>query len=176
MWISKYRVIRTDQARFLRERAARWEDRRLNVYSDYARSLKAIISLTFRVSAHFGNDPNPHPLKPEDAAPQLGTASEYRDLAWETLLLLGTPDAVEAAHEWAVTVAEMERFAQERTHDPDGWSAFLDKQRAARERYYEAARRDIALPSGHTGRWRVMSSKQPLNGPTTGPHHPTTGR
>ena len=37
-------VVRSDRARFHRERAARWEERRLAVYSDYARTLKKTIT------------------------------------------------------------------------------------------------------------------------------------
>jgi hypothetical protein len=54
-------VALSDRARFRREQAARWQDRRLSVYSDYARAVKATITVTFRLAAHFGNDPHPYP-------------------------------------------------------------------------------------------------------------------
>ncbi len=54
-------VVRSDRARFLRERTARWQERRLSVYSDYARSLKQTVTLTYRVASHLGADPHPHP-------------------------------------------------------------------------------------------------------------------
>ena len=37
-------LVRSDQARFRREEAARWEERRLAVYSDYARSVKKTVT------------------------------------------------------------------------------------------------------------------------------------
>ncbi|MYW20578.1 hypothetical protein GT039_34690, partial [Streptomyces sp. SID2955] len=68
-------VVRSDRARFRREEAARWEERRLAVYSEYARTLKRAVTLTYRVAAHLGNDPHPHPLSPDEAAPLLAQAA-----------------------------------------------------------------------------------------------------
>ncbi|MFD7872744.1 hypothetical protein ACFV5G_01210 [Streptomyces sp. NPDC059766] len=48
----------------------------------------------------------------------------------------------------------MERFVRDRIGDPDGWSALLENQRVAREKYYATARRDVALPPGHSGRFQ----------------------
>ncbi|MFG2503344.1 hypothetical protein ACGFSB_34690 [Streptomyces sp. NPDC048441] len=148
-------ITRGDRARFEREQAARWEERRLTVYTDYARVLKQAVTLAYRVSAHFGNDPHPHPLSPDEAAPQLARAADARDPAGEALLMLGTPDVVERARVWVVTVIEMEHFLREGTRDPDAWSGLLERQRTSREGYYAAVRRDLALPPGHSGRWQL---------------------
>lgn len=146
-------VVRSDRARFRSETAARWEERRLAVYADYARTLKTSVTLTYRVAAHLGNDPHPHPLSPEEAAPAQAEATLARDPAGEALLLLGSTDVVEKARAWVVTVLEMERFLRERTRDPDAWQALLERQRAGREGYYTAVREDLALPPGHAARW-----------------------
>lgn len=107
------------------------------------------------MAAHLGNDPHPHPLSPEEAAPQLADASDARDSAGEALLMLGGPEVVEKAREWVVTVMDMERSLRDRSHTPETWSAMLAQQRAARHAYYAAVRRDLALPSGHAGEWSV---------------------
>ncbi|MFG2195497.1 hypothetical protein [Streptomyces sp. NPDC048639] len=151
-------ITRGDRARFRREEAARWDERRLSIYSDYARSLKKSVTLTYRIAAHLGNDPHPHPLSPEEGAPQLAAAAEGRDPSGEALLMLGTADVVEKARAWVVVVMEMEAFLRHRTQDPGAWSDLLLKQRAAREGYYGAVRRDLALPPGHTGQWRLPSA------------------
>ncbi|NWF26566.1 hypothetical protein HW130_09815 [Streptomyces sp. PKU-EA00015] len=148
-------ITRGDRARFRREQAARWEERRLAVYSDYARSLKKSVTLTYRVAAHLGNDPHPHPLSPEDAAPLLAAASDARDPSGEALLMLGSRDVVQKAREWVVVVLEMESFLREGRRAPDAWSALLAKQRAARETYYAAVRDDLELSPGHSGRWEL---------------------
>jgi hypothetical protein len=150
-----------DRARFQRENTVRWQDRRFAVYSEFARSVKATVTVTFRLAAHFGNDPHPHPLAPDEAAAQLAAAGDPRDMAWEAMLLLGAPDVVDAARQWFVPVADMERFVQDQTRDPDRWSALLDRQRTARTAFYSAARRDLALPPGHPGRRLPTTANQP---------------
>ncbi|MEU1333790.1 hypothetical protein [Streptomyces sp. NPDC005865] len=148
-------ITRGDRIRFRREQAARWEERRLTVYTEYARVLKQTVTLTYRVAAHLGNDPHPHPLTPEEAVPHFTQAADARDPAGEALLMLGAPDVVDEGRAWVLTVIAMERFLREDTHDPEAWTALLERQRTARGAYYAAARRDLALPPGHSGRWPV---------------------
>ena len=68
-------VVRGDRVRFQREQAARWEERRLKVYGEYARTLKKSVTLAYRAAAHFGNDRHPHPLTPQEAEPLLAEAT-----------------------------------------------------------------------------------------------------
>jgi hypothetical protein len=146
-------VVRGDRVRFRREQAARWEERRLVAYADYARALKKSVTLTYQVAAQLGNDPHPHPLSSQEAAPLLAEATIARDPSWEALLLLGNPEVVEKARAWVVTLLEMEQFVRRETRDPDAWQALLEQQRASREGYYTAVRNDLALPPGHSARW-----------------------
>ncbi|MFG2417730.1 hypothetical protein ACGFWD_01535 [Streptomyces sp. NPDC048448] len=148
-------IVRGDRARFRREQTARWEERRLSVYADFARSLKRTVTLTYRVAAHLGNDPHPHALSHEEAAPLLAEAAEAGDPAGEALLLLGAPAVVEKARAWAVVVMEMERFGRERTRAPEAWQALLQRQREAREGYYAAVRADLALSADRPPAWQV---------------------
>ncbi|MFI6490194.1 hypothetical protein [Streptomyces sp. NPDC050564] len=148
-------IVRGDRARFRRERVVRWEERRLAVYADYAQCLKKTITLTYRVAAHLGNDPHPHPLSAEEAAPLLAEAADAGDPAGEALLLLGTPAVVAKARAWVVIVMDMERFLNEGTRDPEAWQALLERQRLGREAYYSAVRDDLALPSGRPAPWQV---------------------
>ncbi|MFJ7073855.1 hypothetical protein [Streptomyces sp. NPDC098781] len=146
-------VVRGDRVRFRRERAARWEERRLAAYIDYARALKKSITLTYQVSAHLDNDPHPHPLSLQEAEPLFAEAMVARDPAWEALLLLGSPQVVEQARSWVLTLIEMEQFVRQDARDPAAWRALLERQRASRDGYYTAVRDDLALPPGHSARW-----------------------
>jgi len=148
-------IVRGDQARFHRERAARWEERRLEVYAEYARTLKKSVTLTYRVASHLGNDPHPHPLSPTEAAPLLAEATVDRDPSGEALILLGSPLVVDKARAWVGAVMEMERFMRAETHDPGAWRELMERQRAGREGYYAAVRDDLALPPGHSARWPI---------------------
>lgn len=75
--------------------------------------------------------------------------------------MLGTSDVVEKAREWVVVVMEMEGFLRDRTHSAETWSAMLKRQRAAGEGYYAAVRRDLTLPPGHSGEWRLVPTQTP---------------
>jgi hypothetical protein len=140
-----------DRSRFHREQLAQWRAQRLVTYTDYSRALKATVSVTFRASAHLGNDPNPHPLTPDEAAERLRGEYDARDIGWEAMLLLGAPQVVEAARSWFHVVSRMERFVQDEIRDPDAWRQLLEEQRRSRSAFYAAARRDLALPPGDGG-------------------------
>ncbi|MBP5859671.1 hypothetical protein QBA57_03645 [Streptomyces scabiei] len=148
-------VMRGEQVRFRRERESRWEERRLAVYADWARTVKQSVTLAYRVASHLGNDPHPHPLSPEEAAPLMAEATAARDPSGEALLLLGSPEVVEKARAWVVTVMRMEEFLRGGTLDPAAWQTLLERQRAGRDAYYTAVREDLALPPGHAGRWQL---------------------
>ncbi|MBD0839593.1 MULTISPECIES: hypothetical protein [unclassified Streptomyces] len=148
-------LVRSDKARFGREQAARWEERRLAVYADYARSVKKTVTVTYRVAAHLGCGTHPDPLPLEEAKPLLAGANDGRDPSGEALLMLGSVAVVDEARAWVVTVMEMERFVREGRRDPEAWQALLARQRAGREGYYTAVREDLGLPPGHSARWRL---------------------
>ncbi|MFE6617941.1 hypothetical protein [Streptomyces sp. NPDC057740] len=148
-------VVRGDQMRFRREQAARWEERRLAVYSDYARSVKQTITLAYRVAAGLGHGTHPDPLTLDEARPLLAEANITRDPSGEALIMLGSRDVVEKGRAWVVTAMEMERFVRESEQDTAAWRALLDEQRAGREAYYAAVREDLGLPPGHSARWPI---------------------
>lgn len=77
--------------------------------------MKANVNAMLR-AAHVGNDPDPHPhpLRLEDADTVLAASVEARDLAWETLVLIGSSE-VNAAQAWFATVAGLERWARDPT-------------------------------------------------------------
>jgi hypothetical protein len=151
-------VVRGDQVRFRREQAARWEERRLTVYADYARSVKKTVTVTYRVAAKAGVDPHPDPLTLEEAQPLLADAITCRDPSGEALIMLGSRTVVEKARAWVVTAMERERFVREGRDDRAEWLALLERQRAGREGYYAAVRDDLGLPPGHSARWPLPAA------------------
>ncbi|MGW1952648.1 hypothetical protein ACWCPI_07755 [Streptomyces sp. NPDC001920] len=151
-------VVRGDRMRFRREQAARWEERRLAVYADYAQSVKKTVTVTYRVAAALGNDPHPDPLTLEEAKPLLAEAISRRDPSGEALLMLGSPAVVDRARAWVVSAMDMERFVREQRRDPEVWQALLKRQRAGREGYYTAVREDLGLPPGHLARWPLPAA------------------
>ncbi|MFF8594690.1 hypothetical protein ACF061_25210 [Streptomyces sp. NPDC015220] len=157
-------VVRSDRERSRRERKDRWEERRLAVYSDYARTLKKSVTLAYRVASHLGNDPHPHPLPLAEAEPLLTEAALARDPSGESLIMLGSPQVVERARVWVVVVIEMEGFLRDGRREPDAWQELLERQRAARQGYYAAVRADLELPPGHAARWPLPGMRPAPDG------------
>lgn len=131
--------------------------------------MKQSVTLTYRVASHLGNDPHPHPLSPEEAAPLMTQATVARDPSGEAMLLLGSPEVVEKARAWVVTVMGMEEFLRAGTRDPQAWQALLERQRAGREGYYTAVREDLALPPGHSARWQLTATPTARSTPPSAP-------
>jgi hypothetical protein len=112
----------TERIRFQRQQATRWEERRVVAYADYARALKESIIISQRVVAHAGCDAHPHPLDHDDGMAALAAVVPQREAAWESVLLLGMPPAIEAARRWQQLSWEIERFAREQSNDCEQWS------------------------------------------------------
>jgi hypothetical protein len=146
----------TQRAGFRRELAARWDERRMNAYAEYARAQKMSITLTMRVASSFGADPYPHPLTAEDGAAALGAATEAREPAWESLLLIGTPEVIEVAQRWNQAVWNMEQFIQAKGQNPERWRELWQASDSLRGEFYAAARRDLGVP--HAARRASASS------------------
>src|SRR5256885_11385127 len=111
----------TERGRFRREQSARWDDKRMSAYAEYARALKQSIIVAERIAAHLGNDPRPQPLVPEEGFLAFAAAIPEREAAWESVLLLGTSEAIEAAQEWQRLVWQMEHFARDQVRNPEQW-------------------------------------------------------
>lgn len=71
----------TERNRSRRESIARWSERRLTVYGEYARAQKDSIATTMRMAAHLGNDPYPHTLTPDQGAEALARVVAVREPA-----------------------------------------------------------------------------------------------
>jgi hypothetical protein len=141
-----------DRSRFRRDELARWRDRRLAVYTDYARAMKANVNVMYRWADYLGNRSSPHELTPERARPLLAASVEARDQAWETLSLVGSRDVAAAANAWFDVVVVMERSIQASVEDTAVWDELFSRHGNARQRFYDAARADLALSDGTRAR------------------------
>ena len=147
-----------DRSRFRRDELARWRERRLAVYADYARAMKANVNVMYRLADYFGTSSSPHQLTPEQAQPLLAASVEARDQAWETLSLVGSKDVAAAANAWFDVVVVMERSIQASVGDTAVWDELASRHGNVRQRYYDAAKADLALSDEIRG-GRVPSFK-----------------
>lgn len=168
----------TERARWKRALDSRWDDRRVDAYASYAQALKDEISISSRIAAARRIAVNRRPLSIDEGNLELlASAGIKRAAAWETVLLLGNPDTVEAARNWHETVWRLEGFARgEITGSPDDWEDARSKVNHARSVFYKAARKDLQVRGGdlpgvvdYEARLRRIygdSSLEKMRGPT----------
>jgi hypothetical protein len=90
----------TERSTWRRAQAARWDERRLQAYADYAAALKTEIRLCLRMATSLNLATSTHPLAPEAGVELLEEAEDRRSQLFENLLLLAQPSTIEAARKW----------------------------------------------------------------------------
>ncbi|HET9142939.1 hypothetical protein [Actinophytocola sp.] len=138
----------TERTRWRRAQSARWDDKRLVAYSEYANAVKQMVRLCRRIAETKGLLSTGQAIELEPAFAALAEAETLRAARWETVLLLGEPATITAARAWSEQVWQLERIL--RAEDPDA-EAFLDGYRSAmrlRNEFYAQARADLDITSG----------------------------
>ncbi|MEV1073878.1 hypothetical protein [Micromonospora parva] len=133
-----------ERGRWRRQQAARWDERRITAYSDYAHAVKKVISVSVRLAAKrgvyeddfwFGGDINERDLL---------TAEDERTTRWEAVLMLGDDAVVAAARQWHQVTFRLIRLALGQPSDLT-WNEAVRATGQARGRFYTAARRDLGV-------------------------------
>ena len=137
----------TDRARWRREQSVRWDVKRADAYAEYGFAVKKVISLAVRIAAHRGVHALGEPLSPEEGIGLLADAEHERAVRWETVLLLGSDEVVEAARRWHRGVFPLEEIARGYPTSAD-WETAVAVVGRERGRFYEAARNDLGLRRG----------------------------
>jgi hypothetical protein len=108
------------------------------------------------------------PVRQDEALAQLDVLTDERTAKWETVLLLGSPEAITAARTWHRRVWQAELFARGVRTDTDEYDSVLQDIIADRARFYEAARRDLGIRSGTVpvgGPWDASLQASPDHEP-----------
>ncbi|GAA1366283.1 hypothetical protein GCM10009661_18730 [Catellatospora chokoriensis] len=137
-----------DRRRWRREHSVRWDQRRLDAYADYGRSLKHIQFLTGRLSAPNRPNAKTQPIDREAGLAALAQAETERAAIWENVLLTGDATTVSAARDWRKAVWKMELIARGIEVSDVTWEEALQIAAAARDGFYEAARSSLAVTGG----------------------------
>lgn len=138
----------TERTRWRRAQSARWDDKRLLAYSEYANAVKHMVRLCRRIAETRGLLSTGQPIDLDAAFTALAEAETQRAAQWETVLLLGEPATISAARAWSEQVWQLE-FILRQDH-PDA-SLFLTAYRDAmrlRNEFYAHARTDLHITSG----------------------------
>ena len=137
-----------DRGRWHREEVRRWEDKRLECYTEYAAALMRFITLGYRISAGLGLPAHVQGLDAEPGLPALALAEEEVSIQWESMLMLGSQEVIEAARRWRHQAWLLESFARGLRTNPDEFHAATKSRRTARQQFYFAARADLGVVTG----------------------------
>ncbi len=159
----------TERARWRRAQSARWDDKRLLAYSEYANAVKHMVRLCRRIAETKGLLSTGQPIDLDSAFADLAEAETQRAARWETVLLLGEPATISAARAWSEQVWRLEHIL--RGDHPDA-SSFTDAYRNAmrlRNEFYAHARTDLDITSGPLPEltWKSLQSPPPPDHPAT---------
>lgn len=93
-----------ERARWRRDQTIRWDAKRMEVYAEYGRAVKRVTDLAVRIAMARGvrvsQMTGRESLQPDEGLPVLAQAEAERGAIWESVLLLGSPEAVSAARRW----------------------------------------------------------------------------
>jgi hypothetical protein len=134
----------SERRRWHREQAVRWDQRRVTAYMEYAHAVKKVISIAMRLAAQRGVTADQHFMAPEYQLADMAAAEEARTVCWESVLLLGSDEAVQAGRRWHECVFRLELVASGQPADMS-WAEAVQATSVARGGFYAAAKRDIGL-------------------------------
>lgn len=108
-------------------------------YAEFANAVKEVFTVATRIAAGRGLVYAADPLMPgEESASALSDGETRRARAWESVLLLGAPETVEAGRAWWHEVWRFVWFARGWLDDPQQWEAAQAESDAARQRFMSA--------------------------------------
>jgi hypothetical protein len=139
----------TERTRWRRAQSARWDDKRLVAYSEYANAVKQMVRLCRRIAETQGLLSTGQRLDDLEAAfAALAELETQRAARWETVLLLGEPATISAARAWSEQVWQLERILRDEHPDASAFlTAYRDSMRLRNE-FYAQARADLDITSG----------------------------
>jgi hypothetical protein len=157
----------TERTRWRRAQSARWDDRRLGAYGEYANAVKHMVRLCRRIAETKNVLATGQPVDLDSAHTALAEAETERALKWEVVLLLGEPATISAARAWHEQVWRLEHMLRE---DHPDQSAFIEAYKETmrlRDQFYAHARSDLDVVSGPLPEltWNSLQPSSPLNHP-----------
>jgi hypothetical protein len=150
-----------DRFRWKRAQSVRWDERRLEAYSEYAHAIKDVYYAASRLVTGRRSVPPAEPLDRESGLQLLAEARAQRTRAWETVLLLGDAATVRAARNWREAVWQAEQIATDPKNASSEWESSISAVDHARDSFYEAARGSLAVPGGLVAQASWLSSSAP---------------
>jgi hypothetical protein len=138
----------TERIRWRRTQSARWDDKRLAAYTEYANAVKRMVRLCRRIAETRNLLGGGRPIDLDAAFAELAETETERALNWETALLLGDPATISAARAWHEQVWQLERLLREDRPEEATFVEAYKKTMRLRNDFYACARADLGIASG----------------------------
>ncbi|NKY52458.1 hypothetical protein [Nocardia vermiculata] len=138
----------TERTKWRRSQAARWDDKRLAAYNDYAQVLRRYSDVAFRLSAARGYQTISQPLDPDVGASRLAGLPFRAGGLREAVMLLGSPTAVTAGRAWFDKLVQLGHIAQGREASHTEFAGLVVSIGIHRGAFYASARDDLGVTSG----------------------------
>ncbi|MEV0442899.1 hypothetical protein AB0I84_27880 [Streptomyces spectabilis] len=149
-----------DKAQWTRTLSVRWDERRLDAYAEYGRTLNEVHLLAHRITAPSRPSSRAHPIDQTTGLELIAEADVQRTRAWEGVLLLGDADTVAAAREWRWAVLQLERAVLGLADDDFDWVAAVRRADEGRDRFYTAARASLTMDTDDVAQARWLMDRQ----------------
>jgi hypothetical protein len=131
-----------ERSQWQRERSSRHQERQVQAYRDYSLAVKRQLSAILRVATARGLPGGTENVSPAEGQHLLARAEEERTAAWESVLLVGSDEAVLAGRRWHGAVGLMHRVASG-SDNSQNWHRAVQAASAARRDFYTVARIDV---------------------------------
>ncbi|MEU6582498.1 hypothetical protein [Nocardia sp. NPDC046763] len=144
-----------ERSKWNRTQAARWDERRLQVYSEYLIVTRKMHSVAGQLVRLRRGDTDPEAPPLEENITRLAELERDRIQRWQEVQLLGSPTAVAIGDELNRYTWTFEWFAQGKLTDPDDWLLINRDAYHLRKEFATAARDDlgVAAPSLPVPAW-----------------------
>ena len=137
-----------DRLKWRRERAARWDERRLSAFVDYATAVKREVHVCNRMAKAMKlGTMDEAALDSAEGVRQLNAAEERRADAFEGLLLLADSKTILAARVWHESVWKLRRAVTGEPIDQDTFMTLFNATGVARDDFHLTARKSLSVNS-----------------------------
>ncbi|MEU1205793.1 hypothetical protein [Nocardia sp. NPDC005825] len=145
-----------ERSKWVRSKAARWDERRLQAYSDYLIVTRAMHTMAARMVRLRAGEADPHGMSLQEALVQLGELERERTQRWQEVQLLGSPAAVAIGDELNRCTWTLEWFAYGELAGDTDWLLIVRESYRLRKEFSVAARGDlgVAEPTIAVPEWR----------------------
>jgi hypothetical protein len=144
--VTYFATAMTERTQWKRAFSARWDAQRLEAYKEYTLSVRKMVAIMNGMAVDKGLLDGPVPIDSQAGRPDLGEVDRRRAESFETVLLLGDEDAIEAGHKLHATIWQLSDYILgNKEVDREKWECAYERYRVARSNFYRSARVSLEI-------------------------------